>query len=69
MLFRGLIASICSAHCICSNALLSWLMLGAPLDTAPPSSQGPLRDLRFKAVCATSSCVGHSDLKRATCAL
>lgn len=43
---------ICSSLRMWSNAVSPWLVLRAPMDPAPLSSQGPCGDLHFKAVYA-----------------
>lgn len=54
---------------LCSDALSAWLMLGAPVGPASPSSHCPLGDMHLKAACAASPHAGGvaSGLKIATC--
>ena len=53
-----------SRHCLCSDALSSWLALRASMGPTPPSSPGPVGDFHFRVVSAASPCAGGVWLKK-----
>lgn len=55
---------VCSHHFLCSDALSSWLTLGASMGPTSPSSPGPVGDFHFRAVGAASPCAGGVWLKK-----
>ena len=60
---------VCSRHCLCSDALSSWLTLGASMGPTSPSSPGPVGDFISGLLVLPALVLVVSGLKRAICAL